>query len=71
MGWTNTVGPHDARRELETSSSTPTIREERPSVRQGRPSETFTSQGNTGGAMGLTVQMGYVVGFALVGALLA
>jgi len=35
------------------------------------PSETFTSQGNTGGAMGLTVQMGYVVGFALVGALFA
>jgi len=35
------------------------------------PSETFTSQGNTGGAMGLTVQMGYVVSFALVGALFA
>jgi len=36
------------------------------------PSETDTSQGNaSGGAMGLTVQMGYVVGFALVGALLA
>jgi len=35
------------------------------------PSSTDTTQSNTGGAMGLTVQMGYVVGFALVGALLA
>lgn len=35
------------------------------------PSETGTTQGNTGGAMSLTVQMSYIVGFALVGALLA
>ncbi|KAF9789780.1 hypothetical protein BJ322DRAFT_1044150 [Thelephora terrestris] len=35
------------------------------------PSQTDTTQGNTGGAMGLTVQMGYIAGFALVGALLA
>jgi len=35
------------------------------------PSQTGNSQGNTGGAMGLAVQMSYVVGFALVGALLA
>jgi hypothetical protein len=30
-----------------------------------------TAQVNASGAMGLTVQMAYVVGFALVGALLA
>lgn len=35
------------------------------------PSETNPAQGNTGGAMGLAVQMGYVVGFAVVGALFA
>jgi hypothetical protein len=45
-----------------------------PSSSTGSPapsSTDTTTQSNTGGAMGLTVQMGYVVGFALVGALLA